>query len=100
LAERRDAAVRAVRSAEELALKAGGRLVVFGSLAEGGFDERSDIDVALMSVPAGLDTDVALDVEMALGDAGFVADIIPERFLSSSLRDRIKERGREPRALG
>jgi predicted nucleotidyltransferase len=46
LAERRDAAVRAVRSAEELALKAGGRLVVFGSLAEGGFDERSDVNVA------------------------------------------------------
>jgi hypothetical protein len=40
------------------------------------------------------------DVEMALGDAGFVADIIPERFLSPSLRDRIKERGLEPGALG
>jgi predicted nucleotidyltransferase len=100
LTERRDAAVRAVRAAEKLALEAGGRLVVFGSLAEGGFHERSGIDIALMSIPAGQDTDVALDVELALADAGFVAEIIPERFLSPSLRDRIKERGREPSALG
>jgi len=100
LAERRDDAVRAVRAAEKLALEAGGRLIVFGSLAEGGFDERSDIDIALMSIPAGQDTDVALDVELALADAGFVAEIIPERFLSPSLCNRIKERGREPSALG
>jgi predicted nucleotidyltransferase len=100
LTERRDAAVRAVRAAEKLALEAGGRLVVFGSLAEGGFHERSGIDIALMSIPAGQDTDVALDVELALADAGFVAEIIPERFLSPSLRDRIKERGLEPSALG
>jgi predicted nucleotidyltransferase len=100
LAERREAAVLAVRSAEKIALEAGGKLVVFGSLAEGGFHERSDIDIALMSIPASRDADVALDVELALADAGFLAEIIPERFLSASLRNRIKERGREPSALG
>ena len=30
-----------------------------------------------MSIPAGQDTDVALDVELALADAGFIAEIIP-----------------------
>lgn len=100
LAERREAAVRAVRAAEKIALAAGGKLVVFGSLAEGGFHERSDIDIALMSIPADRDADVAVDVELALADAGFVSIITPERFLSPSLRDRIKERGREPSALG
>lgn len=100
LAERRAAAVRAVRDAETIAAAAGGRLVVFGSLAEGGFDERSDIDVALMGIPADRDGDAALDVELALADAGFTADVIPERFLSESLRNRIAERGREPGALG
>jgi predicted nucleotidyltransferase len=99
LAERREAAVQAVRNAEKIALEAGGKLVVFGSLAEGGFHERSDIDIALMSIPADQDADVAVDVELALADAGFVSIITPERFLSPSLRDRIKERGREPCAL-
>jgi predicted nucleotidyltransferase len=100
LAERRNAAVQAVRAAEKVAAKAGGRLVVFGSLAEGRFHERSDIDVALMAVPANRDSDVALNVELALADAGFIADVIPERFLSPSLRNRIMERGREPSTLG
>jgi len=100
LADRRNAAVRAVRAAEKLASEAGGRLVVFGSLAEGGFHERSDIDIALMSIPADRGSDVALDVELALADAGFIADVIPERFLSPSLRNRIVERGREPCTLG
>jgi len=100
LAERRNAAVQAVRAAEKVAVEAGGRLVVFGSLAEGGFHERSDIDVALLAIPANRDSDVALDVELTLADAGFVADVIPERFLSPSLRNRIAERGREPSTLG
>ena len=43
--------MRAVRNAKKIALEAGGKLVVFGSLAEGGFHERSDIDIALMSIP-------------------------------------------------
>ncbi|UEM24914.1 hypothetical protein JL100_034830 (plasmid) [Skermanella mucosa] len=42
----------------------------------------------------------ALDVELALADAGFTGDVIPERFLSPSLRNRIAERGRDPGALG
>jgi predicted nucleotidyltransferase len=100
LAERRNAAVQAVRAAENIAAEAGGRLVVFGSLAEGGFHERSDINVALMAIPADRDSDVALDVELALADAGFIAEVTPERFLSPSLRNRIVERGREPSTLG
>lgn len=96
LAERREAAVQAVRSAEKIALQAGGKLVVFGSLAEGRFHECSDIDIALMSIPADRDADIAVNVELALADAGFVSIITAERFLSPSLHDRIKERGREP----
>ncbi|HEV7370493.1 nucleotidyltransferase domain-containing protein [Arenibaculum sp.] len=100
LAERRDAAVRAVRQAALLAERVGGRLVVFGSLAEGGFHERSDVDLALLAVPPGRDLDMAAEIEAALAGAGFVAEVVPERFMSPSLRRRVEEHGREPGVLG
>ncbi|MFC5354769.1 nucleotidyltransferase family protein [Azospirillum himalayense] len=100
LEERRTAALRALKQADAVARRAGGRLVVFGSLAEGGFHERSDLDVALIGVPAGMDSDVAADVDTLLTIAGFEADVIPDRFLSPSLRDRVMRHGCEPGALG
>lgn len=100
IAARRSAALDALRRAEGHARAAGGRLIVFGSLAEGGFDERSDLDVALFGLSAGPDGDVAAEVDTLLTLAGFVADVIPERFLPDSLRERILCHGREPGALG
>lgn len=100
IAERRAAALDALRRADAVARAAGGRLVVFGSLAEGGFDERSDLDVALFGIPAGPDGDVAAEVDTLLTLAGFEADVIPERFLSPSLRERVVSNGRDPGALG
>ena len=100
IAERRALALDALTRADELVRAAGGRLVVFGSLVEGGFDERSDVDVALFGLPAGRDSDVAVDVDVILASAGFEADVIPERFLSPSLRERVVSNGLDPSALG
>ena len=99
LAERRAAAVRVLVEAEARVREAGGRLVVFGSLAEGGFDERSDLDVALLGLEQGRDSEVAAEVDTQLSLAGFEADVIAERFLSPSLRARVIEKGREPSNL-
>jgi predicted nucleotidyltransferase len=100
IAERRRAAVAAVAAAEDLARRAGGRLLVFGSLAEGGFHERSDIDVALFDVAPGIDSEVAAEIDTCISAAGFETEVVPERFLPPSLRARVLRHGREPRALG
>jgi len=99
LAERRSQAIDALRAIDQFVLSAGGRLVVFGSLVEGGFSERSDIDLALFGIPAGRDTDVAIEIGLRLADAGFSANIIPERFLSTSSRQRMNKRGQAVRSL-
>ncbi|WP_448204416.1 nucleotidyltransferase family protein [Azospirillum sp. sgz302134] len=100
IAQRRAAALTALKQADALARRAGGRLVVFGSLAEGGFHERSDVDVALLGLSPGPDSDVAAEVDTLLTTAGFEADVIPDRFLSPNLRERVLRHGREPGALG
>ncbi len=100
LAERRAAALAAVRAAEALVQDAGGRLVVFGSLAESRFDERSDVDVAVMGLTPDRENEVAVRIFLLLEEAGFDCDILFERSLTPSLRERIETRGREPRALG
>jgi hypothetical protein len=46
LAARRAATIEAPRAADAIARRAGGRLVVVGSLVEGNFHERSDLDLA------------------------------------------------------
>ncbi|MBF0333202.1 MAG: nucleotidyltransferase domain-containing protein [Alphaproteobacteria bacterium] len=96
----RAVALRAVRHADAKVRAAGGRLVVFGSLAEGGFDDRSDIDLAILGVAAGADERLAVEIDTDLGRAGFPCDVIPERFLTPSLRERIERHGREPSTLG
>jgi predicted nucleotidyltransferase len=100
IATRRAAALDALRRADAVAHQAGGRLVVFGSLAEGGFDERSDLDVAVFGLPPDRDGDVAAEVDTMLTLAGFEADVIPERFLSPSLRERVLSNGCDPGTLG
>ena len=59
----------------------------------------SDLDVALFDLPAGRDGDVAAEVDTILTLAGFQADVIPDRFLSPSLRERVVSHGRDPGAL-
>ena len=100
LRSRRAAAIDALKAADALARRTDGRLVVFGSLVEGGFHERSDLDVALCGVEPLTDSRTAVEVELALADAGFAADVIPERSLPLSLAGRVLAHGREPGALG
>jgi predicted nucleotidyltransferase len=100
VAERRAAAVKALRAAEVAVRERGGRLVVFGSLAEGRFGEQSDLDVAILGVPAGPDSELAAEIDTMLTTAGFVADVLPERFMAPSLRAKVLNHGREPSTLG
>ena len=97
---RRQAALVALRKAEAIAHAHGGRIVVFGSLAEGGFTENSDIDVAVLDLPPGPDLELAVEIDTAISLAGFSVDVSPLRFLPPSLRERVAEHGREPSALG
>lgn len=99
IAERRAAAMRALERADALVRGAGGRLVVFGSLAEGGFHRDSDVDVALLGLPKEIDMKLEAKVFNIFEDEGFEADVIAERFLSPSLRARILANGKEFRAL-
>jgi predicted nucleotidyltransferase len=94
------AARRAVREAEARARRSGGRLIVFGSLAEGGFDERSDVDIALFGLPEGADLEAAAEIDTMLSLAGFSVDVFVERFMSPSLRERVLRHGRQAGALG
>lgn len=99
LAERRAAAMRALRRADEVVRAAGGRMVVFGSLAEDRFHQRSDIDVALFGLPAPVDSELETQVFLICEEEGFDADVIAERFLSPPLRQRVLSRGKELSAL-
>jgi predicted nucleotidyltransferase len=99
IADRRASAVRALRDADAIVGRAGGRLIVFGSLVEGRFNEGSDLDVAIFGVPPDRDAEIAAEVDVALGLAGFTADVIPERFLSDTLRERVLRNGRAVHTL-
>jgi predicted nucleotidyltransferase len=85
---------------EERAAQLGVHIVVFGSLVEGGFDERSDIDLAVYGLPPSHDCEVASEIESLISAAGFSADVIAERFLPESLKDRIDRHGKRPSDLG
>jgi predicted nucleotidyltransferase len=88
-----------LREVDEMVRGAGGRLVVFGSLAEGGFREDSDIDMAILGLPPERDMAVAGNVELTFVRAGLEADVITERFLTATLRERVAVSGKEFRAL-
>ena len=99
IAARRLAAVNVLHEAQTLVEAEGGQLVVFGSLVEGGFDEHSDLDVALLGLNPDRAVDLASQVGVIIGMRGFAADIIPEQFLSDSLRQRIDCHGKQARSL-
>ena len=73
---------------------------MFGSLVDGGFGERSDLDVAILGVPSGRDSELAAEIDTLLTTAGFVTDVLPERFMAPSLRARVLSDGREHSSLG
>jgi len=89
IARVRAEAIRALRAAERSAQEWGGRLVVFGSLVEGGFDERSDIDVALFDLPRDREADIEAEVDTLLSLEGFEVDVVRARSAGSSLKNRI-----------
>jgi predicted nucleotidyltransferase len=100
LAQRRADALAALRIAEKAVREQGGRFVVFGPLVDGGFGERSDLDVVILGVPSGRDSELAAEIDTLLTTAGFVTDVLPERFMAPSLRARVLSHGREPSSLG
>jgi predicted nucleotidyltransferase len=100
LSARRADACRVMLAVEERAAQFGAHIVVFGSLAEGRFDERSDIDLAVYGLPPDHDCEVASEIESLISAAGFSADVIAERFLPESLKDRIDRHGKRPSDLG
>ena len=94
--ERDDRAGRARRIAIDLArrlLDEWGvrRVILFGSLAEGCFHERSDIDLAV----EGLDPDELLDATVSLDrEAGpFTIDLVPLERQPQGFRERIEKEG-------
>lgn len=95
IAARKREAVKALREAETIAENEGGRLVVFGSLVEGNFDERSDIDVALYGVSKDRALSVASRIGTCFGMRDLGVDVVPEHFMSKSLKKRIEKHGRE-----
>lgn len=93
-------ALAVLKQAEALARQAGGRLLVFGSIIEGGFGPQSDIDLLLLDVAAPDDWDVAVKIDTMVSLAGFRADVMPVRFVPESLKSRALANGCEPSALG
>ncbi len=99
IAAKRREAVSALVAAAAISRRHGGTLVVFGSLAEGGFDENSDIDVALFGVSEDNDITVSVEIDTFLRSKGLSVDVVAERFAPPALLKRIKKHGREPGAL-
>ncbi len=99
IAAKRREAVSALVEAAAISRKHGGTLMVFGSLAEGGFDEDSDVDVALFGVSADVDINLSVEIDTFLRSKGISCDVVAERFAPPALLKRIKKHGREPGAL-
>lgn len=100
VARRREAALAVLRRVGEMAREAGGRVVAFGSIVEGGFDESSDLDLAIFGLPPGPDAALAVRIDTEVRAAGFAVDVVPERFLPPRLKKRILRNGEKQRALG
>lgn len=100
LAEMRARGLDALRRAETEVAAHGGWLRVFGSFAEGGLHDESDIDVVICGVPVDRERDMVTLVEDILDEADFASDIFIERRLSDSLRQRVLQRGRAVADLG
>ncbi len=94
-AELRARAHAAVRAAAAAAAAHGGRVLVFGSLVAGHFDEGSDIDLAVDGSAKA--AHAAWD---AVALAGFACDVVRLEDAPPSLLERIRQDGREPGTLG
>ena len=68
------------------------RVWLFGSLAEGGFEEDSDIDLAVEGLPAGA---APFRAAAELDDLArpFRVDLVPIEDASDALRERILQHG-------
>jgi predicted nucleotidyltransferase len=92
LAERREAAVAAVRAAAALVAPLGVTLRVFGSLAEGRFHRDSDLDLALEGSEAALAEAERRVVEAGWAQ-GFEVDVVRLDRAPASLAARIRDHG-------
>jgi predicted nucleotidyltransferase len=71
-------------------LPAGARAWLVGSLAWGGFGERSDVDLVL----DGVSGPIATEIEIATTKAtGLEVDLLPLRELSRSFQSRVQQEG-------
>lgn len=100
LARRRSAAIAAIRAAAAVAAAHGGTIRVFGSLAEGGFDDRSDVDLIVFGCAGHDKTDLDLALRDPFEDVGIPVDIVFEDEAPDSLRARVEQTGRAADSLG
>jgi predicted nucleotidyltransferase len=98
LAERRQAALAAVRQAASAVASLGVGLRVFGSLAEGRFHCDSDLDIALEGPEASLAEAERRIIETGWAH-GFEVDVVRIGRASASLAERIRTHGRTPADL-
>jgi predicted nucleotidyltransferase len=94
LAAHRARAVAAARAAAVAARAAGARAFVFGSLAEGRFHRRSDLDLALEGPAETLD-DLAPEVAAIAAAHGIGVDVVRLDQAPPALAARIREQGRD-----
>jgi predicted nucleotidyltransferase len=90
---RKARAIAAVQAAEAVARRHGWRLAVFGSLATGRFDGRSDIDLATYGVEGDTWKMIGA-VTDAVELYGFECDVIDMCFVGERLRAKIERDGR------
>lgn len=94
IAARRAQAVRAARAAAAAAAPFGVRVIVFGSLAAGGFHRRSDLDLALEGPETAL-YEAGNAAFTAAARLGFEPDIVCLDIAPPGLRARIEETGHD-----
>lgn len=95
--ERRAAEIRGRVEAElRSLLPAGGRAWLIGSLAWGGFGERSDVDLVIQGVDAGRLVDIERAVARAAGAEVDVLDLsgLPADFRARVLAEGVEIHGR------
>jgi predicted nucleotidyltransferase len=98
LAAHRRRALAAARAAAAEARAAGARLLVFGSLAAGGFHRGSDLDLALDGPTERL-PDLAASIAGIAAAHGVAVDVVRLDQAPPRLAARIRDQGRDPAGL-
>ncbi|WP_270935281.1 nucleotidyltransferase family protein, partial [Falsiroseomonas oryzae] len=98
IAARRAQAVQAARAAAAAAAPFGVRVIVFGSLATGGFHRSSDLDLALDG-PEEAMFEAGNAAFAAALPFGFEPDVVELSRVSAGFADRIRKDGRDPSDL-